>query len=279
MDCSPPGSSVHGIFQTGILEWVAISYSRGSSRSRDQTGVSCVRLLHWQADSLPLHHLESPKTTKGDQQKMSDLWTQKQRRCLRKNKLLEKVRLEKMIKMLKWRLSQCSRMETLGKWMIVIHSPSRWSLKPSQNVLQILQTPPNITLLVPWCFSVLGDIFSTERSLKNESSEQPVRSEEAQVLKWFWLQSAAAEMPGIRHEINWMVENWQNGEEAQNRRPKEILMFDENNDAFVCSQRAGAISYVLLLFLVSNSSSYDAGLKGGMTVCLWKECSCWNGCK
>ena len=46
------------------------------------------------------------------------------------------------------------------------------------------------------------DIFSMERSLKNESSEQPVRSEEAQVLKWFWLQSAAAEMPGIRHEIN-----------------------------------------------------------------------------
>ena len=30
MDCSPPGSSVHGIFQAGILEWVAISYSRSS---------------------------------------------------------------------------------------------------------------------------------------------------------------------------------------------------------------------------------------------------------
>ena len=30
-DCSPPGSSVHGIFQAGILEWVAISSSRGSS--------------------------------------------------------------------------------------------------------------------------------------------------------------------------------------------------------------------------------------------------------
>ena len=30
MDCSPPGSSVHGIFQTRILEWVAVSYSRGS---------------------------------------------------------------------------------------------------------------------------------------------------------------------------------------------------------------------------------------------------------
>ena len=42
MDCSPPGSSVHGIFQARILEWVAISYSRGSSWPRDQTHVSYV---------------------------------------------------------------------------------------------------------------------------------------------------------------------------------------------------------------------------------------------
>ena len=35
-DCSPPGSSVHGIFQARILEWVAISFSRGFSRPRDQ---------------------------------------------------------------------------------------------------------------------------------------------------------------------------------------------------------------------------------------------------
>ena len=42
MDCSPPGSSVHGIFQARILEQVAISYSRGSSQSRDQTRVSCI---------------------------------------------------------------------------------------------------------------------------------------------------------------------------------------------------------------------------------------------
>ena len=40
MDCSPPGSSVHGIFQARILEWVAISSSRGSSQPRDQTQVS-----------------------------------------------------------------------------------------------------------------------------------------------------------------------------------------------------------------------------------------------
>ena len=40
--CSPPGSSIHGILQARILEWIAISFSRGSSRSRDQTQVSCI---------------------------------------------------------------------------------------------------------------------------------------------------------------------------------------------------------------------------------------------
>jgi len=40
MDYSPPVSSVHGIFQARILEWVAISSSRGSSRPRDWTQVS-----------------------------------------------------------------------------------------------------------------------------------------------------------------------------------------------------------------------------------------------
>ena len=40
MDCSPPGSSVHGILQTRILEWVAIPFSRGYFQSRDQTQVS-----------------------------------------------------------------------------------------------------------------------------------------------------------------------------------------------------------------------------------------------
>ena len=58
MDCSPPGSSVHGILQARILEWVAIPFSRGSSRLRDQTHIFC--LLHWQASSLPLSYLGSP---------------------------------------------------------------------------------------------------------------------------------------------------------------------------------------------------------------------------
>ena len=41
MNCSPPGSSVHGILWAKVLEWVAISFSRGSFWLRDQTQVSC----------------------------------------------------------------------------------------------------------------------------------------------------------------------------------------------------------------------------------------------
>ena len=42
MDCSLLGSSVHGIFQRRILEWVAISFSMESSRPRNRSQVSCI---------------------------------------------------------------------------------------------------------------------------------------------------------------------------------------------------------------------------------------------
>ena len=42
MECSPPGSSVHGILQARTLEWVAMLSSRGPSRPRDRTRVSCI---------------------------------------------------------------------------------------------------------------------------------------------------------------------------------------------------------------------------------------------
>ena len=61
MDYSPPGSSVHGILQARILEWVAISFSRGSSQHRCQTRVSCIsyigRWIHYHCttwEALPL---------------------------------------------------------------------------------------------------------------------------------------------------------------------------------------------------------------------------------
>ena len=45
LDCSPPASSVHGTFQAGILKWVAIFSSKGSSQPRDRTCVSCVSCI------------------------------------------------------------------------------------------------------------------------------------------------------------------------------------------------------------------------------------------
>ena len=72
MDCSLPGSSVHGICQAILLEWVTISFSRGSSRPRDRTQVSRVagrRFTIWatgivvyicQFQSLHLSHPSCP---------------------------------------------------------------------------------------------------------------------------------------------------------------------------------------------------------------------------
>ena len=47
MDCSLSGSSIHGIFQARVLEWVAISFSRGSSWPRDRTQVFCIAGRHF----------------------------------------------------------------------------------------------------------------------------------------------------------------------------------------------------------------------------------------
>ena len=55
IDCSPPGSSVHGILLARILECVAISFSRESSQTKDWTQVSCIGkqiLYHWAISSV-----------------------------------------------------------------------------------------------------------------------------------------------------------------------------------------------------------------------------------
>ena len=56
MNCSPPGSSVCGILQARVLEWVAIPFSRGSSQPRDRTCISCIAgrlylLTYWKPSS------------------------------------------------------------------------------------------------------------------------------------------------------------------------------------------------------------------------------------
>ena len=60
MDCSPPGSSVHGVLQVRILEWVAMPFSRGSSQLKDQTQVSCIGgefFTVWASREAPVPHV------------------------------------------------------------------------------------------------------------------------------------------------------------------------------------------------------------------------------
>ena len=82
MDCSLPGSSVHGIFQAIILEWIAISFSKESSRPRDRTRVSHIvdrrfticdlsqkanpGLLHCRQTLYDLSHEGSPSSREGN---------------------------------------------------------------------------------------------------------------------------------------------------------------------------------------------------------------------
>ena len=75
MDSSPPGSSVHGIVQARILEWVAISFSRGSSWPRVLTCVSCVfcidrwTLYHWttgEAQDTLITQVTKPLLSRGE---------------------------------------------------------------------------------------------------------------------------------------------------------------------------------------------------------------------
>ena len=91
MDC-PPSSSVHGIFQARILEWFAISYSRGFSWLRDRTHVSCIscfgrQILYHYHQSFPLiwqpsfylhagkwKNLTSPRETTKDTEIGGFLW-------------------------------------------------------------------------------------------------------------------------------------------------------------------------------------------------------------
>ena len=69
MDCSPPGSLVQGMSQARILEWVAMSFSRGSSQPRDWTCISCIAGIHFslscigEGNSSPLQCscLENPR--------------------------------------------------------------------------------------------------------------------------------------------------------------------------------------------------------------------------
>ena len=118
MDCSPPGSSVHEILQARILEWVAISSSRGSFQPRDWIHVSCISctgrwtLYHWatwEALNWKLSQTNSGRTANGPSE--MKVWVSHQvkdhdnPRCLLRTKEYEmssKRRQLKIPSMTKW---------------------------------------------------------------------------------------------------------------------------------------------------------------------------------
>ena len=76
-DCNPPVSSAHGILQARILEWVATSFSRGSSRPRDQTCVSCLAygFFTTKPPGKPSYHLYDKWNLKNDTNELIYVYT------------------------------------------------------------------------------------------------------------------------------------------------------------------------------------------------------------
>ena len=81
VNCSPPGPSVHGILQARILEWVAISFSRGSSRPRNRTQVSHIAgrpfNLCAAREALKYKNTVSQKTSKISREERKPGWKKK----------------------------------------------------------------------------------------------------------------------------------------------------------------------------------------------------------
>ena len=86
-DYSLPDSSVHGIFQARIVEWVAMPSSRGSSQPRDRTCIS-QHLLHWQVGSLPLAPPGKPNYAHDHSYIYGNTWIKTLCRHMRKKQLL-----------------------------------------------------------------------------------------------------------------------------------------------------------------------------------------------
>ena len=125
MDCSPPGSSVHGILQAGILVWVAISFSRRSSQPRDQTRVS------WQIDGETMEtvtdflFLGSKITADGD-------CSLEIKRCL----LLERKAMTNLDSILKGRDITLPTKVHLVKAMVfpvVVYGCESWTIKKTEH--------------------------------------------------------------------------------------------------------------------------------------------------
>ena len=80
VDCSPPSSSVHGILQARILEWVAISFSRASSRPRDQTQVSHIAGRCFNLCTTREAHIQKEEgSTRPERERMEKRFTERKK--------------------------------------------------------------------------------------------------------------------------------------------------------------------------------------------------------
>ena len=126
MDYSPPGSSVHEIFQVRTLEWVTIFFSNESSWPSDRT---CISSLHCQAYSFPLCHLEMPRVvTKAAPRRKIILITA----YLRKQEKYEVSYLNLHLKEIE--NGQTRHRSSIEEKMIKDQSRNKWRLKKIRKV-------------------------------------------------------------------------------------------------------------------------------------------------
>ena len=128
MDCRPPGSAAHGIFQTKVLKWGAISYTRGVFQTQG-LNLHFLHLLHWQTDPLPLSSpdsifLGSKITEDGD-------WNHEIKRCL----LLGRKSVTNLDNILKSRDITLQTKVCLVKAMVlpvVMYGWESWTIKKAE---------------------------------------------------------------------------------------------------------------------------------------------------
>ena len=125
MDCCPPGSSIHGLFQLRILEWVAISSSKGSSWPSNQNHVFCVSCI----GSRILYHRATWEAQNSVESRLA--WFSKQ--------IIFKWALDTLFSMMTFLKSKCSYFwheihTLLWDWIFMLAHP-RANMRKSNTCL------------------------------------------------------------------------------------------------------------------------------------------------